>query len=522
MISWYCEIYLQGDVLEHIKYYSLIEELTSHGIHFFHKDGFNFSSAKKNEISKVSVCLFENSSKKQTQLIYSNSELIDIKKIKTFENDQELSLNRKFSPRESIPFGKFIFIQPFFEKQNVKTLISSAIKSSKYLIVSDSVKNQYIIVKTEDFLSLFNYRVISFEQNVKEQVEKITLNVGMDAIERVSKDSTFGSISIKDSHIETQSLSNIDLSKKVVIPIFPSTSEEILIISDENSFVDIHYIESLFGIDHLLETAYLIKAHTEYPELKNFSINISQVISYVGVKKSFQWMIEIAEISQPVNMNEDFIEFYFKFASFINVASEVCSNIVSFIMQQETSLKSKDFDPSKMLMVSRLINFPSVLLSTNSSRKDYNDVVDHIIINPTHNAMEICDVVLGYNEVDLVSSSIAKNMNLPDFIKNTLLEQYNPMYNGADHLYPNLNYIASNLMLSQGIMQSSIFAPSKKMAYALADRIGISRETLLKTEEKIMQFKQLAIQKNRIHSKKKKINQETVNNQLAKYTLAVF
>lgn len=505
-----------------IKSYSIIEEFILNGINFFLKDEFNFSSFKSNDVTNVSVCLFNKKNDNKVQLIYSVKELVDINKIRNIENDQSLSLNREFSPRENSPFGDFHHLQPFLKDQNVETIVSSHIENSKFVIVKDLSKNKSIVVETKLFLSIFIYKAISFNQDDSNQVDKITLNVGMEAIEKASKDSNFGSITIKNSHTESKITKDISKIKDVLIPIFPSTSEEILIISDENSFVDIEYIISLFGIDHLLETAFLIKAHSEYKELKNFSISMSEIIAYVGIKQSFRWMIEIANDSNTDNMNEDFIEFYFKFASYINVASEICSNIISFIIKNEQNLQGSNFNPEKIIMVSRLINFPIVLLATNSSKKDYAEVIDHIIINPKHNSMEICDIVLGYNEIDLVSALLSNNLNLPDFIKNTLLEQYNPMYNGKNSIYPNLNYIASSIMSLAGMTQSSVFSPSKKMSSVLANRIGISEDTIKKIEDNIHDFKEKAIQKNKIHVKKKLKNQNELKNYFNKFILTVF
>lgn len=512
--------------MANIKAFSIIEALTNGNINFFRESEFNFSSANKSQIKTSCVCFLKNSKNEHVQVLYTTNELLLESHVKSAMNDDSFKLNKDYLPREILPFGNFLFLQPFSSEFEIKTLISGDISSSTYLRVKDLTVDEFIVVRTDELLNLFEPKIVDLrEKSNSADTGKIVLSKSLDDISKASEDHFAGSLCIKDSHIMTQEINSLTLDKDLIIPFFLSTSEEILNVNGEGSYVDPKYIMSLFNIDHLVETAYLIQAHKVYPELENYSIGMEDIISYVGSKESFEWLSKMAGKASEHSengYNKEFLELYFKFASYINVASEVCSKIVSSIIKNEPSLKRKGLDESKMIMVSRLINFPSVLLATNSRKEDYNTIIEHITINPTHNTVEICDAILGYNEIDLVSAMLKNDSHIPQYIQNTLIEQYNPMYNGDNHLYPNLNYIASTLMANKGVMQTSVFAPSRKMAYALAKKIGISDKTMEITESRIEEFKREAINSNRIHAQKKAVNQKEIKDLLSKFTIPFF
>lgn len=514
-----------GEVtLQSINQFSIKVYLEENNVNTINYNEFNFSS--KSQIDKLCVAFLKNKENEHVQCLYSKKELMLTDKANEVLSSSFYQLNKDYSPREFFPFGKFIYLQPFAKFKNLKTLISKQILESEYLIISDLSKLEDFIIRTEDLVSNLDY--IEFELREKSFIydtKKITITKGLDAIEKVSKDKSSGSIFIRNSHIESISDKSLKLDEDIFIPFFPRTIEEILVVNGENSFIDSDMILEFFSIDHLVETAYLIQAHKAYPELENHSISMAQIINYVGYKESYDWLYKMAkraEDKRSIESNEDFMNIYFKFAKFINVASEICSMIVSHILDKEPHLPKNRNEKEKIKMVSRLINFPSVLLAANTKKENYQKVMDHIAMNPTHNSLEICDAVLGYNEIDMVTQLFKDDCHIPEFIKVTLLEQYNPMYNASHSIYPNINYIASNLMKNNGIIQSSIFAPSKKVAYVLAQKLGISLDTILEIEEKMDEFKLKAINKNKIHEEKKIDQKEKINALMTKYSIPFF
>lgn len=512
--------------MQTIKTFSIINFLNEKEINYTKKKDFNFSSIATVDLNKMSVCFFSNSNNEHIQLFYSIKELVSAPKLNKALKDNDYKLNKHYAPREYLPFGKFINLQPFSEDCGIKTVVSNQVAESKYVQVNDLLLNESIVLLTEEFLSLFKYQAIELRESVKAQdTDKIVINKGFDAIERAKKDNCPGSITIKNSHIERKKNLNLPLKTDIVIPFFQATIDEILLVSEDQCYLSPSDIVALFSIDHLVESAYLIQAHKVYPELENYSITMEEIVAFVGCKESFEWLQKMATIAnkeQNSSCNSEFMSLYIKFATFVNVASEVCSKIINFILQKEPHLTRGPLDGEKMQMVSKLINFPSIVLAANANESDYDKVIDHIIINPTHSSLEICDSLLGYNEIDLICHMFEEDINLPQFIKTTLLEQYNPMYNGDFHMYPNMNYIASSLMSHTGMIQSSSFAPSIKVAYTLAKKIGISKETMEEVELMISQFKAEAISMNQIHLPKKTMSKAKIKDLMSKYTIPSF
>ena len=508
--------------MKNVKVFSLIEELESRGIEYFVKENFNFSSIKRSEISKISVCLLSDINNEQTQVLYDNKELLSIKAICKQMGDNSYRLNRDFAPRESLPLGNFIYLQPFMPKQNVNTLVSKDVIDSTYSLLYDRSKDLSILVRTSEFLEIFDYNVINFRQKQNQvSSNKIEISKDIDIINAMTMESSAGAMKIKDSHTEITNISSSVINREIIIPLFPNTIEEILL-NEPGELIECEYILDLFNIDHLLEAAFILKVHKLFPILEHKSITTRQIIHYVGSERAFSWIMDIAKASDKKKLPKELLDFYYKFSSHVNVASEVCNNIVEYILDNQKNIHASGFDRNKMLMVSRLVYFPILLLVANLTEEEYEDLSDHFILNPSHNALEVCDLVLGFNEIDFVAAIIGNDSHIPKFIENTFREQYSPMYNGTGHLYPNINYIARNLMGSHHITQNTVLAPSKKMAYTLGKRIGIDESTLEDLELQFPMFKKQAIEKNKIHIQKKSIGQKEIKGYLDKFAITIF
>lgn len=516
-----------------VKEFSIIGALKEKNKSFYLCDEFNYASARGNSSKKglahISVAIF-NGSKGPIQFISVKDKLILIDEIGKKIGVESIVLNREFSPKEAMPVGKSIDLQPLLPEQNISTFLDSRIFDYQFVELVDAVQEKKIVLLTEILAEILCAQIVkleNYEQDIKTSPSHgIKVSRDMDVISKSMEESMYGGMNITGER-QLHKIQDTLKSRKLFYPIFPRTSEEILIMSESDEHIKTSEIYALLDIDFMLCGAFLVNVFNKHPELSRASLSLKDIIHAVGELESFSIIKNIASASRNADIADNISQLYLNLASLLNVCSQVSFDISEYLLDSNerifSPVSNELIDSKKALLLSRLLNFPLLLMVANLTGPEYDKFIDHAIINPSKNSMVLADAVLGFNETDFIIGILGKNENIPSYMLKTFREQYSPFYNNTEHLYPNLMFIVSSIISHQKIMISSVITDNLNLVIGKAKQIGISEQSIHSVMLNASNvYKKKAIDRIGFHNKKSPITKDKITSYKSKFTTVIF